>query len=93
MGAIFMKFGRAPATIISLSIYRSWPLAEADGLKLSLIRCKDVNHDAISGSFIYPRFIDNDASLLLVMLRCLRFNPVNSSQISSIMQSSPRVRW
>ena len=39
----------------------------------------------------FPRFIDNDASLLLVMLRCLRFNPVNSSQISSIMQSSPLV--
>jgi len=38
-------------------------------------------------------FIDNDASLLLVMLRCFRLNPVNTFEISSIMQSSPLVRW
>ena len=30
------------------------------------------------GPFILPCFIDNDAPHLLVILRCLRFNPVNT---------------
>jgi hypothetical protein len=50
----------------------------ADGAKLSLIGRDIVNQSDLAGLFIYPRFIDNDAYLLLVMLRCLRFNPVNT---------------